>query len=289
MEHLRRTGRAVRSCGADGRRSTHIKSSGDMRIRGTLDSTDGILSQRSSCSRGDTELSARQLYPTTLTVRESQGAQRRHLTLSSSGSGTPGTVLSAGGELHLNADKVNISTRVRAPFGLIDIVAKELDIRRVAACCRRARAPRSRSAVCRAVSRGCTTLATSTRVFASSDKVALPQQSITLSADKVSLESSGGAIDFSGGGDLLAAEFQPGPGGTKDHSLGGYFAGPVRHRAGLDLDYGAYDPREYRGLGVAAGRSYPSRHGAGRAAGRRLRVAAGASRAPRPKPSSAAY
>ncbi len=130
------------------------------------------------------------------------------------GSGTPGSVLSAGGELHLTADTVNINTRVRAPFGLIDVVAKDLGIHDGGLLSTSADTTipfgRLQGGFAWVYETG-----NVTRIFASDDKVALPQQSITLSADKVALDS-GATIDFSGGGDLLAAEFQPGPGGTKD-------------------------------------------------------------------------
>ncbi len=89
-----------------------------------------------------------------------------------------------------------------------------------------------------------------------------PQKKITVAADKIQREE-GAVVDLSGGGDMLAYEFIPGDGGSKDvlDSSQVYAVLP-----GIS-DYSPYDPKSFPDSGLKTGDNVYLSGGSGLAAG----------------------
>ena len=203
--------------GADGRTGLDIASSGDIRLRGEL-MRDSFTHQRISGltgalrTAGDVYLSARQIYPTTLSrfdIRvEDTDAGRIRLDRVA---GKAGQALSAGGLLRLEAPVIEQAGVLRAPFGELELKAsKQLAL-----------LPGSLTSVS-----GAGLLAPFGQLqfqtdltFPLGDEMRLPDappaRSVRLLAPSMDL-ADGAQIDVSGGGIARAWEFVPGPGGSRD-------------------------------------------------------------------------
>ncbi|MFO1436106.1 MAG: hypothetical protein U1F34_07080 [Gammaproteobacteria bacterium] len=178
-------------------------------------------------SVGGLDLTARQIYPVTLTdytvnINNPNG----RISIDANGSDVP--VLSAGGSVTMHAAYIDQGGNLRAPFGAIDLQAdKELTLK-----------PGS---ITSTSLQGVTTLfgqvelgkdwvyllnilttnAKGRLVFtkpSNRDADPLPSSQVLLQAPSVRLQP-GAVIDQSGGGDLLAYEFEPGLSGTVDVNI----------------------------------------------------------------------
>jgi filamentous hemagglutinin family protein len=188
-----------------------LLSRGDILAHGTLDSTRELAAQLRTS--GNLTLQANTLYPGTLSdFTFTSTKPGGNLRISSSGPAS--RVLTAGGTLHLAADRVDISGTLSAPFGAIDINAQHIQLA--------ASAELNVSGGQELIPFGEVlgneeawvyqpqNALTSRRFF-----TAPPDKKVTLNARKV-IMADGSRINISGGGDLLAYQFTPGPGGSVD-------------------------------------------------------------------------
>ncbi len=160
-------------------------------------------------------------------------------------------ILSAGGELSLNAASINVATRVAAPGGALTLTAGDVTV----------------------AAGGSLSVALDTTtpfgrlqggfawVYELPDgsvrvydgvQATLPAKDVTIDAASIRV-LSGGIIDASGGGDLLAFEFVAGPGGTRDLLAPGQLPGAFAVVPGLALPFAPVDPRELRGSTLQVG------------------------------------
>ncbi len=193
-----------------------IASRGDIRLRGELmrSTTGQRLGGLTGGLRtaGDVRLSARQVYPSTLTRFDMRvEGPGEGLIRVERMPGTPGQALSAGGRLSFSAARIEQAGVVRAPFGEISLAASQgIEV-----------SPGSLTSVSGAgltVPYGQLEFQTDL-TFPLGDIAALPDapptRLIRLAAPSVSL-SRGAKLDVSGGGEARAWEFVPGPGGSRD-------------------------------------------------------------------------
>lgn len=197
----------------------------DTRVRGSL------------VSAGNITLSAAQIYPTTRSEFAVEIHNNPNATLTTAWSGQlAGVPLSAGGALTLAAPKVHHGGVLRAPFGSLDLLAEE--IVRVGQFDVAQRTPSATGEV-RLLDGSLTSVAAdgalipfgATRVSGREwiyaqgggnvETVAsLPERSVTLRGASL-VSEEGALVDVSGGGDVLAAEWIPGVGGSADILAGG--------------------------------------------------------------------
>lgn len=197
----------------------------DVRVRGSL------------VSAGDMLLRAAQIYPTTRSEFAVEIHNNAAATLTTAWSGAAATTpLAAGGTLRLAAPTVVHGGVLRAPFGSIDLVAEE--IVRAGPFDLPQRTPAAGGEV-RLLAGSLTSVAAdgilipfgATRVSGREwiyaqgggnveTLTALPERSVTLRGATV-VSEDGAVVDVSGGGDLLAAEWIPGVGGSADILAGG--------------------------------------------------------------------
>lgn len=217
---------------------------------------------------GNLELSASQIYPSTLSQFEiAAGVQGVPNTASPTSvpassitinpSSVPNTntdLLSAGGSVTLFAGTVNQQGTLRAPFGTIDIEANSINL-----------APGS---VTSTSSNGLTvpfgttqgafdwvyTLLNSIDIVYGTDGVPLPAQHVILNGANVNIKA-GSVVDVSGGGDLQAYEWIPGVGGTKDVLSQVVRPDQFAILPGLKANVAPYDPSISAGDGLQVGQS----------------------------------
>lgn len=208
---------------SQGLSKTNLQATGDIRLQGVLDTTieHNSLNTDSSAlagaytTAGTISLSAAQIYPTTLSQFTLKSTDSSGISVSA-GQGSSGVPLSAGGALSLYAPTIDIGGTVRAPFGTISLNADhDLTLESGAVV--------SVSAAGTDVPFGYTegeqawyygldsSLGDTTRLAIT----APASKSIALNAESVHLKN-GSTVDVSGGGNLIAWEWQKGPGGSSD-------------------------------------------------------------------------
>ncbi|MBQ0719284.1 MAG: filamentous hemagglutinin family protein [Gammaproteobacteria bacterium] len=173
-----------------------LDSAGDIRLGGV----DGVYSGSGSLqARGLIELKARQVYPTTLAsfavIASESAASDGEIRIGSSG-GAATSTLTAGGSFRLQADSVLVDGVLKAPFGSIEVAARNFVL----------------------ASSGVLSVAGDAPLVPFGERFFnyLPEDSgVELLADRVVLEP-GSLIDVSGGGDLVDWFFVAGPGGSAD-------------------------------------------------------------------------
>lgn len=222
-----------------------LRAAGDLRLRGValpplstnpenqFPEIAGALAAAS-----DVMLSAAQIYPTTLSefAIDLAGAGRT-LRLASNGAAMPAP-LSAGGRVTLSAARIEQGGVLRAPLGSIALQGDQVEllggsltsvsgagllvpfgnllleenwVLRINGVTRTLDEPRIFSSLP-------TPAELENRPFEERDRPW--QKEISISGDDVRV-NAGAVIDLSGGGDLLASEFLPGPGGSRDLLGGG--------------------------------------------------------------------
>ncbi|QSA98565.1 filamentous haemagglutinin family protein [Methylococcus sp. EFPC2] len=245
---------------------TALTSSGDIRLRGLNPGQEmNLLGEFSVAGRLD--LSARQIYPTTL----SRFTLKVDGTLSPDGSlnigpgdASAATPLAAAGKLSLQAPHIVNRGVLRAPYGEIDIAASASLVLDAASLT-------STSVSGRLMPYGRTQggldwtypLGSGTLVLTET-----PAQGISLSGPRIAL-NAGATVDFSGGGDLSAFEFIEGPGGSIDR-LDPAAPGYRENYAvvpWLGSAYAPYDPLEFPASGLHMGDSVYLSGGGGLPAG----------------------
>ncbi len=202
-------------------------------------------------------LTADQIYPTTLTQFTLDVSGDPAGTIAFNGNHKPAPVLSAYGSLTAKAPNIEQSGILKAPFGEIVLEAGN-------AIKFGANSLTSVSAEGQLIPFGITAAGIDWLYPIGSYNliVTAPQKKITVTADKI-LRDEGAVIDLSGGGDLLAYEFVPGPGGSRDvlDTSNAYAVIPALS------GYAPYDPLETPKSGLTVGDSVYLDSGSGLAAG----------------------
>jgi filamentous hemagglutinin family protein len=243
----------------DGFASVVLDSAGDLRLRGVqLGARETV--QGSLSSGADVTLRAQQVYASTLSdfavsVTDTAGGVLRI----EAAPGDAADVLSAGSHLTLTAPVIEQAGVLRAPLGTIELQAGELRLESGSLTSTSAEGLTIPFGSLQAGSDWTYALDDSTQVIGVD--LALPEKQVVLAGERVSV-AEGAVIDVSGGGDLLAYEFVPGTGGTRDvlsalESPGLYAIVP-----GLDVDYAPYDPQESAGAGPGVGQRVHIEEGA---------------------------
>jgi filamentous hemagglutinin len=259
-------------------------SSGDLRLEGAegdlQNDPDGTIGG-GFYADGTINLTAQQIYPTTLTqfvisadpafAVPASAATAPDLAQLTSGSivingseGTDDDLLSAGGAITLSAASITQDGVLRAPFGTITLYANDLTLG--------AGSLTSTSADGQTIPFGTTQAGTdwvyplgyTSAVYGTAaGDLAPPSQNIALSATNINVQS-GATIDISGGGNLQAYEWVPGTGGTEDvlGSTNSYAIVPT-----LQASVAPYDPLESAGSTLTLGESVHLAAGSGVPAG----------------------
>ncbi|MEO8627577.1 MAG: filamentous hemagglutinin family protein [Betaproteobacteria bacterium] len=188
-------------------------SGGDIRLKGVFIEGGAAALKGSLVSAGDIALTANQIYPTTLAdfeiaVRDNPSGV---ISVHPGTGGTP--VFSAGGRLTMSAPRIDQRGVVKAPFGTVVLNASE----------QLTLADGSLTSVSgegQQVMFGRTDLSGNDYVYALSSSTrklltSVPDKRVSLSAPAIRVAPLA-TVDLSGGGDLIAYEFTPGPGGSKD-------------------------------------------------------------------------
>lgn len=248
----------IGALGLRGFGEVRLNSGGDLRLTGvqvggTANELTGALN-----ANGLLTLQAEQIYSSTLSRYriEVGGNDSRLVTLHSGGPDMP--VLSAGSDLTLHAVHIEHGGVLKAPMGAIHLRAGD-DLRLLPA------SKVSVSAEDQDILFGVTQFGVDwlyglrdgnvlfgTTADPKQNRRALPEKRIDLNGRAVSLEA-GATLDVSGGGDLLAYEFIPGPGGSRDvlaaNNAGSSFAVLPR----LNNALAPYDPMASAGFSASPG------------------------------------
>jgi filamentous hemagglutinin len=213
---------------------------------------------------GSLNLIAQQVYPSTLTAfaftAAAGGAGNINIQPAAGTAATP--LLSAGGSLTFSAPAIIQAGTVRAPLGGIVMSASSITLA--------AGSITSTSTDGQVIPFGQTQggfdwvypMGSGGLVYGT-DGIPLPSQSISLTGSSVNV-AKGAIIDLKGGGDLMAAEFIPGPTGTVD-VLAGSSSFAILPTS--NLQFAPYDPYYSSGSGVFPGESVYLAAGAGIPAG----------------------
>ncbi len=239
--------------------STTLTSSGDVELLAVSGSQlTGALN-----TAGNLTIDAARIYPATessFTIANPSGS----IVIGQSGV-SPGTPLSAGGSLSIQAANLTSRGTLLAPFGQITLAAST-------ALTLQSGSITSVSGAGELIPFGQTAYGGAEWIYqagnATSRVTAIPNRQISLSAPQVSL-AIGAIVDLSGGGDLLSYEWVPGLGGStnalaaSNASASGLYA----VLPSLQGQYAAYDLQAFSGSSVSTGASVYLGGGAGLAAG----------------------
>jgi filamentous hemagglutinin len=229
-----------------------LDSAGDIRARGVYQPS--TSDYRGAFSVADAlRISAQQLYPTTLTnyTLTAGGVDRGSIDIVRA-AGVASTVLSARGGLTLEAGTVRNAGTVVAPFGEIAVRGRAIENLaggEFSVSSRGATIPFGTAQGGFDWAYGLSTV--DTRIF---DPALDPliDSRVRFEGESVVL-APGSRVDLSGGGDLLAYEWIPGPGGTRDVLDAQASPSLFAVVPGLSLNFLAFDPRELRGSTLRAG------------------------------------
>ncbi len=244
----------IGSLGLSGVSTTDVTSSGDVRFLGIESAASGSIQPLVGTlqTQGTLTFEASQLYPTTLS-QFSVVVSGTDSTLRILPGGSGATVLSAGGQLTLEANSIDQDGVLRAPFGGIALEATSLSLG--------AGSLTSVSGAGETIPFGSTQAGAdwvysmplgSTVVYTQSGP---PTKSIVLQANDLEIEK-GATIDVSGGGDMVASEFVPGTGGTVDVLANAYNPAEFAIVPQLALGgFAPYDPQSQVGFQYPVGSS----------------------------------
>lgn len=237
-----------------GIKQTDIHSSGDVRLRGVV--RGGLEYSGSLSAVGELNIGADQIYPTTLSEfainvqKDANATGASGVIRIAPGDGTT-PVLSAAGKLTLNATRIQQGGVLKAPLGALTLNATEsltLAPGSITSVAGEATVPLGKTQNGEAW------------VYEFNGQQRLidaPQKHLQLLGPAVDVQS-GATVDVSGGGDIVAYEFAPGPGGSRDvlanssatSSTNGYAILP-----GLNSEFAPYDEQEFASSGLVPGDS----------------------------------
>ncbi len=237
-----------------GSRSIQLTSTGDIRARGVQFGDAPVLDGSFAVS-GDLTLRAQQIYPATYSQFTVRAAAREDARISvEATSGTRSTLLSAGGRIALEAPTIEQGGVLRAPFGSVALRGESIVLR-----------PGS---ITSTSGDGLTIpfgnvqggfdwvyeLPNGRIAVFDGSRQFLPAQRIDIDAERVALQA-GATVDVSGGGDLLAYEFVPGVGGTRDLLAPASRPNQFAILPTIALPFAPFDAREYVGSTLLPGDS----------------------------------
>jgi filamentous hemagglutinin len=201
----------IGSIAVAGAHKVTLESAGDIQLEGV--SIESALPVGGLTINGNLELDAARIYPSTFNTYNITALGTGNRITIGQTNASPGTPLSAEGTINLQADEIDTSGTLIAPFGVINLQAQtQLNLQ-----------PGSVTSVSGAgatIPFGATDLNGQEWIYTGGGFVpltisAIPQRLVTLNAPNVSI-ASGATVDLQGGGDLYAYEWVPGTGGTKD-------------------------------------------------------------------------
>ncbi len=216
---------------------------------------------------GNLNLKASQIYPATLS-QYTLNVSGSNSTVNIQPSGqTASPVLSAGGQLTINAANIIQAGTLKAPFGSLVLNAtKNLEL---ASGSLTSVSGNGWTVPFGQVAGGVNWLYPLDSSGAINQLINTPpEKRLSLTGQNVALKE-GATVDLSGGGDLQAYEFIPGPGGSVD-VLNPDTAGVSNQYAvipGLNNALTPYDPLEFSNSGLSVGKSVYLSAGSGLAAG----------------------
>ena len=246
-----------------GTETLNLNSTGDIRFRGVSNQLAGDFAMQ-----GIANLSADQIYPTTLTNYVFSAGSTG--TINVNPGGEQGIVLSAGGSLTLEAADIHQNGVIKAPHGEIILNGSNSVVLNAGSTT--SVSGDDQSILLGQTLNGTEWIYTTTgniqnaQTLYSATTQNSPDKNIVLDSDNVDVEE-GAVVDLSGGGDLVTWEFIPGPGGSKDflraENAGNFFA----ILPGLENGYAPFDAQEMAGWDIAVGETVFLDGAAGLAAG----------------------
>jgi filamentous hemagglutinin len=235
-----------------------LTSSGDVRLDSLVSGSQysGELSVG-----GNLTLNAARVYPSTLSeFTLASSAPTGVISIGQNGT-SPGTPLSAGGSVTIQADQIVNSGSLYAPFGQLSLQATDsLTL-----------APGSTTSVSgNGLDIPFGNVQNSFWVYQNGNALqsisGIPARQVNLSAPVVSIQK-GATVDLTGGGDLYAYEWVPGTGGPIDALANSATSGLYAILPQLGGQYAPYDPEEFASSGLHTGASVYLSGGGGLAAG----------------------
>jgi len=235
-----------------------FSSSGDLRVRGAGNNGSvGALH-----TSGDLTLQASRVYPATSTTftLSAEGGPSNTIRIEQTGT-SPGAPLSAAGSLHIVADDIVQGGTLYAPFGTLNLTARNsltlLDgsLTSVAATDRMIPFGNVQIGSEWVYSDGPTT-----------EQTAIPERRVELNAPEIVTEAQS-TVDLRGGGDLYAYEWIPGTGGRHDALAPGENPGLYAILPTIAGEFAPYDPQLFRDSDLQPGDSIYLSGGGGLAAG----------------------
>ena len=214
--------------------STTLDSTGDIHLRAVdTNPTAGIVDYRGSLvTGGDLVMTAARIYPTTFSKFALEIYNNPSGSITINRTGTDAPVLSAAGQLAITAPHIHQNGVLKAPFGSIELKSETITRVTDTSGITLTRTPTPNGTVSfsagsltsvsgagQIVPFGKTSLSGRDWLYTvGGDNVVItapPEKNIVVKGDKVDM-NPGARIDLAGGGNMLAWEFNPGPGGSKD-------------------------------------------------------------------------
>lgn len=247
---------------------TDLVSESDIRLEGIrlLESERDFLGE--FLVSGDLNLTATQIYPSTLSeFKVSLENSPTGTVTINQGAGAASPVLSAAGNLTINAPNIVQGGTLKAPIGTINLnAAEKLDLLAGSVTSNTASGSMIPFGRVQGGLDWIYPLGSQNLVFNQA-----PAKNLSLNGKTINLEA-GSTIDTQGGGDLMAFEFLPGPGGSYDRldpTSKGY-QGSYAVIPGLVSGSAPIDPLETSGKGLKVGDSIYLSEAAGLSAGNYL-------------------
>jgi filamentous hemagglutinin len=240
-----------------GIKQVNLKSANDFRLRGARIENTQMDFVGEFKTFSELNLTADQLYPSTLTQFSLTVAGDPDGNLKINGGDQHRPVLSAYSKLTIKAPNIEQNGTIKAPFG--EIVLDAANSIKFGA-----NSLTSVSAEGQIIPFGITEGGLEW-LFPMGDRniiVQAPPKTITVKSDRI-MRDEGAVIDLSGGGDVQAYEFIPGIGGSVDVLAGGQSFAVI---PGLS-DYSPFDPLAFTGSNLAIGESVYLGSGSGLSAG----------------------
>ena len=230
--------------------TTTLNSTGDIEARAVV--ADGTYAG-AFISAGDINLNADRIYPSTLSdfAVEIHNNPDGRITTGhyDKRDGDGGTVMSAGGRFALVAPQVTHGGTLMAPFGTLELRGDTVELKNGSVT--------SVSGDGQTILFGQTQLSGEEWVYALGEQVRrvialAPEKRIVLDGDSVA-KSENATVDLSGGGDMLAWEFLPGTGGSKDVLDAATNPNTYAILPTYNGNFAAYDQQSWTGAALAAG------------------------------------
>ncbi len=229
----------VGTFGLQGVAAATLQSAGDVQLEGN--SQNGVVGEIGQLTTaGSLAINAERVYPDTFTSFTIDSlSPSGTVTIGQTGA-SPGTPLSAGGSVNINANDIRISGTLLAPFGSIGLTASnDLTLANGGLV--------SVSGAGTEIPYGETELGATQWDYVTSlgtqTITGVPTKQVTLSAPNITIQSSA-TVDLQGGGDLYAYEWVPGTGGTADALAVGTVPGLYAIVPTMAGQAAPYDPEE---------------------------------------------